>query len=178
MARGRVLSWTVSLRPLALSMSEPVLIRPATRADVDAAAALWAALQEEHEALEPRLRRSASAEARWRTDFGVWVGGQAHRVLVAEAEGEVVGLVTAHPYWPAPVYEERMEVYVTELYVREAWRGRGVARRLLAEVQAWARGLGAARIRAGVLAANPESRAFWQHLGAEDLFVMVSLPVA
>lgn len=158
-------------------MNDAVTIRPATRADTDAATALWAALQEEHEAMEPRLRRSASAEERWRNDFNVWVGGQAHHVAVAEAGGEVVGLITAHPYWPAPVYEERMEVYVTELYVRAQWRGQGVARRLLDDVRAWARSLGVARIRAGVLASNPESRAFWRHVGAEDLFVMVSLPV-
>lgn len=150
-------------------------IRRATPADAEAAVALWARLQHEQEVLEPRLRRSASAEQRWRTDFRAWVRSPAHAVLVAEDTGRVVGLVTAHPYWPAPVYEERLEVYVNELVVDPAWRGRGIGRALVEAVRAWARRLGAVRVRAGVVSANARARAFWQHVGATDLYTTVTL---
>ncbi len=159
-------------------MAEPdPTIRRATPADRDAAVALWEQLQDEHEALDPRVRRSPSARDRWATDFDVWVRSDAHRVFVAEAgpSGEVVGLVTAHPYWPAPVYVEELEVYVTELVVHADWRGRGVGRMLLDAVRTWAEQTGAARVRAGVLAANAAGRRFWEREGAEDLFVTVTL---
>lgn len=138
--------------------------------------ALWALLQEEHEAYEPRLRRSATAEDRWRTDFRIWIRSNAHAVFVAEAEGEVVGLVTAHPYWPAPVYEEHLEVYVTELIVRPDWRGHDLGRGLIRAVQRWAAEVGAVRVRAGVISRNAEARAFWARIGASDLYVTVTLP--
>jgi len=152
-------------------------VRPARLTDVDAALALWAQLQDEYEAVEPRLRRSLTAPRRWRTDFGMWAASDAHGVFVAEASGEVVGLVTAHPYWPAPVYEERLEVYVTEVVVHPDWRGHGLGRALLDAVRQWAAGIGAAQVRAGVMVASPDALAFWHAVGAEDFFVTVTLPV-
>ncbi len=158
-------------------MTAPVTIRRARRADAEAALALWAQLQAEHTALDPRHRPSASARERWRNDFGVWTESEAHRVFVAEREGEVVGLVTAHPFWPAPVYEQEMEVYVTELVVRADCRDLGLGAKLLAAVRTWAQGAGVTRIRAGVLSRNARGRAFWAREGADDLFTTVTLPV-
>ena len=84
-------------------------IRRARADDAEAAAALWAQLQAEHEALDARHRPSASAAERWRNDFGVWLTSEAHRVFVAEADGgALVGLVTAHTYWPSPMVEQEM----------------------------------------------------------------------
>jgi GNAT superfamily N-acetyltransferase len=151
-------------------------IRGATLDDVEGALALWRLLQDEHEAVEPRIRRSADAERRWRTDFGMWVASRAHGVFVAAAGGRVVGLVTAHPYWPAPVYEEQLEVYVNELVVHPDWRGRGIGRDLIDVVRAWAAETGAGQVRAGVLTANPDAVAFWQRIGGEPFYVTVTLP--
>jgi GNAT superfamily N-acetyltransferase len=155
----------------------PVSVRHAHPSDRAAALRLWRLLQDDHEALEPRIRRSDSAEARWRTDFTTWVLSDAHGIFVADDdEAGVVGLATAHPYWPAPVYSEIMDVYINEFIVLPEWRGRGVGRRLVAAVQAWARERGAAQVRAGVLSVNPEALAFWRGVGAEDFFVTVTLP--
>ncbi len=153
-------------------------IRRAGRADTAAAVALWAQLQAEHTALDPRHRPSASARDRWQTDFGVWTESDAHRVFVADADGEVVGLVTAHPFWPAPVYEQALEVYVTELVVRPSHRGQGVGAALLAEVRSWAQAQGATQLRAGVLSRNAGGRAFWEREGGDDLFTTVTLALA
>ena len=98
-------------------------------------------------------------------------------MFVAEADGALVGLATAHPYWPSPMYEQEMEVYVTELVVDPACRGRRVGARLIEAVRGWAREQGAVRIRAGVLSRNERGRAFWQREGAEDFFTTVTLPV-
>ncbi len=154
-----------------------VTVRRARRTDADAAVALWAQLQAEHRALDARHRSSASAEERWRNDFRVWIERDEHRVFVAERGAEVVGLVTAHPFWPAPVYEQELEVYVTELIVRADHRGRGVGTALLGAVRRWARRQGATQLRAGVLSRNTRGRAFWAREGAEDLFTTVTLDV-
>lgn len=158
-------------------MSGGVTIRRARPADLEAAVGLWRGLQDEHAAMDPRHRPSASAEERWRTDFGVWVASEVHRVFVADAGGEVVGLVTAHTYWPAPMYEEEMEVYLTELVVVPERRGSRLGERLVEAVRTWARDLGVRQIRVGVLSRNERGRAFWSRLGGEDFFVTVTLPV-
>lgn len=154
-----------------------VTIRLARSSDRDAAVALWSRLQAEHEAMDDRHRPSDSAKDRWRTDFGVWLTSDADRVFVAEVDGALVGLVTAHTYWPSPMVEQEMEVYVTELVVAPALRGAGIGERLVEAVRGWGRELGVRRLRAGVLSRNTRGRTFWARQGADDLFTTVTLSV-
>ena len=154
-----------------------VTIRRARSEDRDAAVALWAQLQAEHEALDARHRPSDSAETRWRNDFRVWTESDTDRVFVAEQNGDLVGLVTAHTYWPSPMYEQEMEVYLTELVVAPEHRSAGIGERLVEAVRVWARELGVQQIRAGVLSRNARGRSFWARQGAEDLFTTVTLSV-
>ncbi|MFZ4407940.1 MAG: GNAT family N-acetyltransferase [Paracraurococcus sp.] len=75
---------------------------------------------------------------------------------VAEVAGEVIGyLCLTLDTMPAYVAVDRRAVaYVTDAFVREAERGRGVFRALLAEAEAFAAAQGATRIMIGVLAGN------------------------
>lgn len=158
-------------------MTARVLIRRARPADREAAVTLWSRLQAEHEALDVRHRPSDSAEDRWALDFGVWLSSDVDRVFVAEADGETVGLVTARTYWPSPMVEQEMEVYVTELVVAPEHRDAGIGARLVEAVRGWARELGVQRLRAGVLSRNERGRAFWARQGADDFYMTVTLPV-
>jgi GNAT superfamily N-acetyltransferase len=75
------------------------------------------------------------------------------------------------------MYEQELEVYITELVVDPACRSGGVGARLVEAVRAWARAQGVTRIRAGVLSRNEGGRAFWRREGAEDFFTTVTLSV-
>ena len=75
-------------------------VRRAAAADRAAAVALWTALHREHEALDARYRLAADAPVRWAVDFGDWVRSDADRIWLAEADGDRVGLLTAHLYVP------------------------------------------------------------------------------
>lgn len=152
-----------------------MIIREARQSDIEGVVSFWRMLQEDHQAMEPRLRMSTSAEQRWRTDYPGWVRSDVHGIFVAEVESRLVGLATVHPYWPAPVYEEREEGYINELIVHPDWRGQGIARKLVAAVQEWARERGITQIRAGVISANPEALAFWKKIGAEPFYMTMTL---
>lgn len=154
-----------------------MLIREARQYDIEGVVTLWRMLQEDHQAIEPRIRMSESSEQRWRTDFPGWVRSNVHGMFVAETDNRLVGLATVHPYWPAPVYEEREEAYVNELIVHPDWRGQGIARKLIRAVQEWARERGITQIRAGVIAANPAALDFWKKIGADPFYVTVTLEV-
>jgi L-amino acid N-acyltransferase YncA len=99
----------------------PVSIRPATPADAPAIAAIYN---------EGIRGRTATFETRERTADEVlaWLGDPRHPVLVAEAEGEVVGWVAASTYRPRECYAGIAEFSV---YVAGSARGRRVGDALM-----------------------------------------------
>ena len=154
-------------------------VRRAVLADRAAAVALWTALHREHEALDARYRLADDAADRWATDVADWTRSDGDRVWLAHdaADGPPVGLLTAHLATPPPTFAAALWVWVDDLYVAPAARGRGVASLLLDEARIWAHGHGATEVRAGVLASNPAGRAFWARQGAADVSAVVAIPL-
>ena len=99
-----------------------LLVRPATVADVAAITGIYN---------EGIRGRTATFETRERTPEEVagWLGDPRHPVLVAEAEGRLVGWVAASTYRPRECYAGIAEFSV---YVAADARGRRVGDALLA----------------------------------------------
>ncbi|MGH7736223.1 MAG: GNAT family N-acetyltransferase, partial [Gemmatimonadales bacterium] len=72
---------------------------------------------------------------RTREEQAAWVEDHqgAHPAIVAVAGGAVAGFGSLSPFRERPAYATTVE---DSVYVAEAWRGRGVGRRLLAELVA------------------------------------------
>jgi GNAT superfamily N-acetyltransferase len=87
-------------------------------------------------------------------------------MLVAEIDGTVVGhMALWFERMPPFVREElRDYAYLGDLFVREAHRGQGIGRALVAEAERLARARGVARILMGVLPGNP-AEALYRRLG-------------
>ncbi len=152
-------------------------VRQARPSDVPVALELWRALHREHEARDPRYRLSDDAALRWQTSARDWTRSASDRIWLGFDGAAAVGLLTAHLYEPAPMYRPHTLVWVDELYVAPAARGRGLAGRLLDEARQWGATEGATELRAGVLAANAAGRAFWARQGATDYSVTVAAPL-
>ena len=75
-------------------------------------------------------------------------------VLVAEADGEVVGFGSFGPFRPFDGYLHTVE---HSLYVDPAWQGRGLGRALLATLVARAEAMGRHAMVAGIEAGNTAS---------------------
>jgi GNAT superfamily N-acetyltransferase len=142
-------------------------VRQALERDRDRFAALWKTFLEEQSTLDARVVVAEDADERWHNDFAEWVSAKVHGLFVAETEQELIGFVSAHLSFPAPIYKQELEVYLDELYVVSDWRRRGVARMLFGQVRSWAEERHARRIRLGVLRANEGGLAFWRATGAE-----------
>ncbi|HYJ69353.1 MAG TPA: GNAT family N-acetyltransferase [Nocardioidaceae bacterium] len=123
-------------------------------------------------ALAPRLTEGV---ATWRDPDAVldavvgWVRGSIdaagepdHLVLVATADGRVVGFVTAeeHRHWSGG-----SDAYIGELVVDPTAEGHGIGRALVDAVHEWAkvRDLGAVTLETG--AANARARGFYAAIG-------------
>ena len=83
--------------------------------------------------------------------------------LVAEADGRVIGLVTAHVmttiHSPSPV------ALLTALVVAASARGLGAGRQLVAAVEQWARGHGVVRIAVTSGAQRTDAHQFYERIG-------------
>ena len=155
-------------------MSASFRVRPARLEDRAACVRLWQALQDEQAGLDPAHRLAPDAAERWANDVREWVRSPVDAVLVAEREGEVVGLVTAHPHRPAPLYADRLLVWLDDLYVAPEARGTGIGSALLDAAETFARALGAEAVEAGIRAANGPMRAMWARRGGREASVAVA----
>jgi GNAT superfamily N-acetyltransferase len=93
-------------------------------------------------------------------------------LLVAEAGGQVIGFIEASLREPErPDEADVAWCGINNLAVSEHARRQGVARRLIAEVEAWASRSGGAQIRLDVFAFNAGARALNRALGYTPLIL-------
>lgn len=143
--------------------------RPARRADVAAVAALWAALVEEHAAIDPAFAVRSGAAAELPATVARMLDAPDARLWVWEGvDGAVAGFCAAQRHAAPPAAAERARIEITELAVAPGARRRGVGRALAGAALAWAAAAGAARVEVRVAARNPAGQAFWRALGFAD----------
>ncbi len=85
------------------------------------------------------------------------------RVFVAEQAGAVVGMVTAQLV--VSTAEGAPSALVEDMVVAEAARGRGVGRRLIQALEAWARARGATRLQLLADRDNLGALRFYERMG-------------
>lgn len=137
---------------ISIRAAAPASIRAAVPADAAAINALvHAAFAEYRDRLEPGSAALAETEAA--------IAGQLadHGGFLAEDDGLAVGAVL--------VRRRPDSLYLGRLAVPPAWRGRGIARLLVAAVEAEAARHGLAAVTLGVRVALPENAAFFRGLG-------------
>jgi len=138
--------------------SEAISIRAARVEDAPAIAAIYA-----HHV----LNGTASFDTVPRTEAETaerigWITGQGWPFIVAESKGELLGYAYATQFRDRPAYAATCE---NSIYVRADWIGRGVGRKLLAELVDQARECGFLQMIAVVGGAEPASVALHEKLG-------------
>ncbi|HEX5387695.1 MAG TPA: GNAT family N-acetyltransferase [Gemmatimonadales bacterium] len=131
----------------------PPRIRPARAADADALARLLGQLG----------YPAAGTDVARRLER--MMGSGHATVLVAEQDGEVVGLATFHLMHV--LNRARTVAWLTALVVDEAARGVGIGRALVDGVEAFAREAGCERLSVTTQEFRTEAHAFYARLGFE-----------
>jgi GNAT superfamily N-acetyltransferase len=92
-------------------------------------------------------------------------------VLIAEADGEIVGLLSAS--WQRAIHVPGVYATIQDLWVDEAWRSRGVGAELVEAIASQARGRGVSRLEVGLpretFAAIASTESFYRRNGFEHL---------
>jgi ribosomal protein S18 acetylase RimI-like enzyme len=139
------------------SADAEVAVRPAAPDDLPALVTLLGTLFSLEADFEPdpaRQRRGLAA---------LLAARDRARVLVAELEGAVVGMVTGQLV--VSTAEGGPSAWVEDLVVDEGARGAGAGRALLEVLSAWARERGASRLQLLVDEENLPALAFYQRMG-------------
>ncbi|MEW6501545.1 MAG: GNAT family N-acetyltransferase [Thermodesulfobacteriota bacterium] len=131
-------------------------IRPATMADLDGLTALLQILF----AIEADF---ACDEARQRRGLAMLLASDTACVLVAEAEGRVVGMVTGQ--LTISTAEGGFALLVEDVVVADGWRGQGIGRELLAALAGWAGTQGIGRLQLLADRNNGAALEFYRKLG-------------
>ena len=145
-------------------MIQSLTIRPATPADLSQLRAAIVELQEfEHSRHSTRLPGEPIADA-----YLHWMQHQAEAagiILVAESKGHFVGFVAGWIEETANVAEtsdSNRFGYISDICVMAAFRGQGVAQRLLHQIERFFRATGVTRLRITALATNTSAQACYQ----------------
>jgi GNAT superfamily N-acetyltransferase len=138
-----------------------VIVRPAAPSDAPRIHALVVELAA-YERLAHEVQ--ASAESLAEALFGPRPAAEA---LVAEADGQVVGYALFFTNYST--FVGRPGVYLEDLYVQPAFRGRGIGRQLLAAVAGLAVERRCGRLEWAVLDWNEPSIEFYKRLGARPM---------
>ena len=133
-----------------------VSIRTAEPADLDSLVSLLALLFSIEEDF-------AFDELRQRRGLALMLANERGRVLVAEAEGRVIGMCSGQLL--VSTAEGGLSLLVEDVVVDEQWRGRGVGRLLLAAIGGWARANQVSRLQLLADRNNIPALDFYRSLG-------------
>ena len=90
-------------------------------------------------------------------------------IFVAEEDHQVLGycFCQVRDYHGSTVLTDRKEIYIDDLCVEEACRGRGIAKKLYAYVCDWARDTGCGYITLNVWQGNDSAMKFYEKMGMQ-----------
>jgi phosphinothricin acetyltransferase len=138
-------------------VTRDIHIRPATAADSAVIATIY------NQGIEDRIA-TLETELRTPEERRQWLDarGPRHPVIVATADGHVVGWGSLNPFSPRRAYQ-----YVADfsVYVERDWRGRGVGRRMLERLIDLAREHGYHKMVLSTFPTNTLGVALYERLG-------------
>ena len=142
-----------------------MVVRAAGPRDLDAVVALRLALLREHPDHPVYGRLRADVSDRARELFANQLRSTMEVILLAEREGEVVGVLRCVESIGSPLLEPARYAYVSSVYVRPDVRRTGVLRALMHAADRWSRGRGLYQMRLHNVAGSVAAEGAWSALG-------------
>ena len=121
-----------------------------------------------HHHIRPDLFRSGAIKYTEK-DLEILLAEESSPVFVAEEAGEVLGycFCQLREYRDSTVLTDRKEIYIDDLCVEEACRGRGIARALYGYVTDWAKEIGCTYVTLNVWQGNENAMRFYEKMGMQ-----------
>ncbi len=135
----------------------PITVRPTVERDAEAIATIY------NQGIEDRIA-TLETDLRTAEERRGWMAarGPRHPVIVAEADGRVIGWGSLNSYNPRAAYQHVADFSV---YVERGWRGKGVGRRLLGRLIELARAIGYHKMMLAAFPFNESGMALYERMG-------------
>ena len=159
-------------------MDAPTTVRAAVRSDLEALAQMNAEVQHLHARAMSSLFKMPDLDA-VRRQFEAWLDTPQMRIGLAEVDGRHAGYTVSrvrHKHDNPFRYAHRV-VTIDQICVRSSVRRKGVGRRLIDAVRAWARDLGVDRVELDVWDFNGDAQAFFESQGFQTTQRFMALAV-
>jgi GNAT superfamily N-acetyltransferase len=150
-------------------------VRDARRSDVETIVAMWRELMTLHGALDPRFAIAPDGENIYKRHIEEMLRSRDGRVLLAEAieSGEAVGYMQGELLPRSGIAPPGLYGLISDVFVRDNWRQRGVGRALFVEMRRWFVERKVQTMQLYVAAANPDAQAFWESVGMRPYMVVL-----
>ena len=151
----------------------PLVVRDGTSDDIERVSPMWTDLYDHEEAHGMMLKLSEGAVTTWARQMCSRLDASTTLFLVAEHEGVISGFFTAQIKMLPPMYRDGLVASMQELYVEPQYRGRGIARALVAEAVERFKEQGVTSIEGQIVRGDSTSLQFWKSLGWELELVQI-----
>ncbi|MFQ6126563.1 MAG: GNAT family N-acetyltransferase [Candidatus Heimdallarchaeota archaeon] len=162
-----------------------MFIRKANLKDAAIIMGLWKEFMKEHDALlfeenpnikpyiQKYLQRKETAANQFKDYIQENIQSDDALVLIVEGEGEPVGFSLAQIKNTIPILMVEKIGFITDLFIRKAFRGRGLSSQLKNETFKWLKKKGIMHIAIGVYADNKHAREIYKKWGFMEFQVVM-----
>jgi len=148
-----------------------ITIRDAREDDLDGVSRLWGQLADHHEGLSDHFLLAPDSKKRWSKYLNEKFEEISTKLVVAEEDGEIVAFMLCMLEPNHPIFKERKIGVISDVYVKQQRRRKGLAKKMLDVAVAWFKKNKVRTVRLNVAAANLEARAAWHMLGFDPLMI-------
>lgn len=148
-----------------------VQIRAAIATDYVKLCEVFAEIDGYHAEALPHIFQAPPGPARSRASVQGIIDNPDAALFVAEADGDIVGLVDVrlHTTQDIPILVARRYAVIDAIVVRRAFWGQGVGRHLMHRAETWARARGLGEVLLNVWEFNRRAIDFYERLGYETV---------
>ena len=147
-----------------------ISIRPAARDDLQTLLEFEHAIIETERPFDPTIRTGPDVHY---YDLQTLIASPDAKVLIAEMDSEIVASGHAQIRASESYVKHSQHAYLGFMYVAPKHRGSGIIKRILAELEAWARSRGVTELRLEVYAGNESALRAYEKSGYEKLTLLM-----
>lgn len=146
-------------------------VREGTEDDLDEVIELWEMLARHHEQISDEFTLAWDGKRKWSRYLKAKFDEISTKLIVAEEDGKIVGFLLCLLSPNVPVFKERKVGVISDVFVLEERRRKGIARKMLDVAVKWLQKNKVRTLQLGVAHDNLEARAVWRTLGFEPYMI-------
>jgi len=151
-----------------------VTIRQATDSDFDSLLELKLLCKEDEFRLSPNLKPPRETREYYAHYLRQHLAGSRSAAFVALEDGRLVAMIQARVYQAIPIMKFAQTGYLSNLYVLEPYRRRGIGTQLVERAVGWLREQGVSVVSLEIHVANRAAIDLYRKAGFEDYTVKMS----